>query len=111
MPKTYLWKLKERDTMADRKGKIDVVNEIASVTGLTKTVITQVIDAKLDVIKDWVSSGKEVVFVGFGTYCTGSRSARTGRNPQTGKTINIPASKVPKFKPGKAFKDVVNTKK
>ncbi|MFT3742510.1 MAG: HU family DNA-binding protein [Gammaproteobacteria bacterium] len=94
--------------MAERKSKTDVVNAIAASTGLAKNVVAEVLDAKLDVIKDLVAAGNEVVFVGFGTYGASQRSARTGRNPQTGQEIKIPAAKLPRFRAGKAFKDAVN---
>ncbi|MDF3055219.1 MAG: hupB [Gammaproteobacteria bacterium] len=97
--------------MAERKSKADVVSEVASITGLTKVSIGEVVDAFLETVQTWVASGSEVVFIGFGTFGVSERAARTGRNPQTGATIKIAAANSPKFKPGKAFKDKVNTKK
>lgn len=96
--------------MAERKSKTDVVNAIAESTGLAKNVIAQVLDAKVDVITNWVASGDEVVFVGFGTYGYSHRAERSGRNPQTGAAIKIAATKSPRFRAGKAFKDAVNSK-
>lgn len=96
--------------MADRKSKTDAVNAVAQATGLAKTVVDQVLDSAFETIQEWVSEGKEVVFIGFGTFTSSNRAARTGRNPQTGETIKIKASKTPKFKAGKAFKDAVNKK-
>ncbi len=93
---------------AERKSKTDVINAIATTTGLAKTVIAEVLDAKVQLITKWVAAGNEVVFVGFGTFASSKRAARTGRNPQTGDTIKIPAAKLPKFRAGKAFKDAVN---
>lgn len=97
--------------MSERKSKADVINEVASITGLTKISIGEVVDAFLDTVQNWVASGSEVVFVGFGTFGITERAARTGRNPQTGATIQIAAANSPKFKAGKVFKDKVNEKK
>ena len=97
--------------MTERKSKADVISAIASSTGLTKTVIAEVLDAKIQTITKWVAAGHEVVFVGFGTFGSSKRAARTGRNPQSGATIKIPAAKLPKFRAGKAFKDAVNHNK
>src|ERR1700726_3320104 len=103
--------MREKKTKsAERKSKTDLINAIAASTGLAKTVISEIIDAKIETITQWVASGHEVVFVGFGTYGSSKRAARTGRNPQTGATIKIPAAKLPKFRAGKAFKDAVNHK-
>src|SRR5690606_24837669 len=95
-----------RWNMAERKSKTDVISEVASVTGLTKTSISEVVDTFLDTVQNWVASGNEVVFIGFGTFGVSQRAARTGRNPQTGAEIKIAASNSPKFKAGKAFKDL-----
>lgn len=95
--------------MADRKSKTDVISEVASATGMTKVAVGEVVDAFLGTIQDAVTSGSEVVFIGFGSFGTSQRAARTGRNPQTGATITIPASRSPRFKAGKAFKDQVNS--
>ena len=66
------------------------------------------VNAFCDVVKDALVDGDTVQLVGFGTFEVRKREARTGRNPQTGEEIAIPACKVPAFKPGKAFKDAVN---
>lgn len=94
--------------MAERKSKTDLINAIATATGLPKTNAGEVIDAAFNTIQEWVANGAEVAFVGFGTFGQSKRAARTGRNPQTGETINIPAATLPKFKAGKSFKDAVN---
>lgn len=94
--------------MAERKSKTDVIAAVALTTGLAKTAVAEVLDATLDAIQNWVAEDKEVVFIGFGTFVASKRAARSGRNPQTGDTIKIAAAKLPKFKAGKAFKDVVN---
>jgi DNA-binding protein HU-beta len=66
------------------------------------------VEAVIDGITNTLKSGDTVTVVGFGTFSVTERAARTGRNPQTGETINIKASKTPKFKAGKALKDAVN---
>ena len=66
------------------------------------------VNAFIDSIKEAVAAGDSVQLVGFGTFEVRERAARTARNPQTGETLTIAAKKVPAFKPGKAFKDVVN---
>ncbi|MBU1936989.1 HU family DNA-binding protein, partial [bacterium] len=76
-------------------------------TGQTKRASEEMLDAILDTIKDTVSDGDKVTLVGFGTFAMSERSARRGRNPRTGDTIDIPAKKVPRFVPGKEFKDAV----
>lgn len=96
--------------MAERKSKTDAINAVAEATGLAKTVVDQVLDSAFETIQEWVAGGDEVAFIGFGTFTSSKRAARTGRNPQTGETIKIKASKTPKFKAGKAFKDAVNEK-
>jgi DNA-binding protein HU-beta len=67
-----------------------------------------VLDQTLETIKKVVAKGDDVKLVGFGTFSRGKRKARTGRNPQTGAAISIPACKVPRFKAGKEFKEFVN---
>ena len=61
-----------------------------------------------DVVAEELKKGEKIQLVGFGTFEVSERAARTGRNPQTGKEMNIPASKAPKFKAGKALKDMIN---
>lgn len=77
----------------------------------TKAAAARIVDTMLDTITETVVSGDEVSIAGFGTFKTIAKAARTGRNPQTGKSIKIPATKVPKFKAGKSFKDAVKTSK
>lgn len=74
----------------------------------TKAAAARVTDAVFDIIKDEVINGGSVQIVGFGTFDSADRAARTGKNPQTGESIQIPAKKVPIFKAGKTFKDAVN---
>lgn len=70
--------------------------------------INTILDAYIDVVKSNVAEGNKVQLVGFGAFELRHRAARKGRNPQTGKEIEIAASNVPAFKPGKSFKDEVN---
>ncbi len=86
--------------------KKDLVNEVAKVVG-TKKDAQDAVDCVLSTITDALSKGDTVTLVGFGTFKAVNRSARTGRNPQTGATINIKARNVPKFTAGKALKDAV----
>ena len=87
--------------------KTQLVDSIAKNTQLTKTDVENVINSALDTIKKSVKKGDDVTLVGFGTFTRSKRKARTGRNPQTGKEIKIPAMTVPRFRPGKEFKDAI----
>jgi DNA-binding protein HU-beta len=87
--------------------KSELVDAIASGAGLTKAVASTVLEAFTSTVTDALKSGDQVVIPGFGSFSTGNRSARTGRNPQTGKTIQIKASRVAKFKAGKNLKEAV----
>lgn len=86
-----------------------VVKETVSdvLEGVTVKDTSVFVDATIKAIQDAVVAGEKVSIVGFGTFETTERAARTGRNPQTGESLDIPASKSPKFKAGKAFKDAV----
>lgn len=88
--------------------KSDLINSVAEKTGLTKTKSNQVIDAVIGTISESLKGGEKVTLVGFGTFTTSQREARTGRNPKTGETLEIPAKKVPKFKPGTELQKNVN---
>jgi DNA-binding protein HU-beta len=88
--------------------KAQLVEKIASEIKLTKAQTETVLDQTLETIKKVVAKGDDVKLVGFGTFSRGKRKARTGRNPQTGAAISIPACKVPRFKAGKEFKEFVN---
>lgn len=88
--------------------KSELIDAIASAADLTKADAGRALDAVLDTVTNALKSGDQVTLVGFGTFLVKERAARTGRNPQTGKEIEIAASKVPSFKPGKAIKDAVN---
>jgi len=87
--------------------KTDLINNIASKSGLTKKDVEKVLNTFLSEVSDALAAGEKVQLIGFGTFETRTRSGRVGRNPQTGKTINIPASKVPAFKAGNKLKEAV----
>jgi len=86
--------------------KGDLVNEVVKVVGKKKTA-GEVVNCVLDSIKASLKKGEKVTLIGFGTFSVAKRAARTGRNPQTGKSIKIKAKKVPKFTAGKALKGSV----
>ena len=88
--------------------KNELVAEVADSTGLSKADSGKAVDAVFDVITGQLKKGGEVRLVGFVTFSVASRAASEGRNPRTGDKIKIPASKQPKFKPGKGLKDSVN---
>ena len=88
--------------------KSELIDAVASETDLSKADATRATDAVLDSITSALSKGDQVTLVGFGTFSVRERAARAGRNPQTGETIQIKASKSPGFKAGKALKDAVN---
>jgi len=87
--------------------KAELAEEVSGKTGLTKKVTQNVIDAVIETIGDTLSRGEKVTLVGFGTFQVASRKARKGVNPQTRKTIQIPAKKVPKLVPGKILKEKI----
>ncbi len=87
--------------------KSELVEAIAHGTGVTKADANRVLDMFMTTVTDALKSGDQVVLPGFGSFSTGNRSARTGRNPQTGQTIHIKASRVAKFKAGKSLKEAV----
>jgi DNA-binding protein HU-beta len=88
--------------------KAQLIDHIADMTSESKAVVERVLNAFNETLKAVLSKGEEVTWIGHGTYKTSKRAARTGRNPQTGATINIPASIAVGFKVGKALKDAVN---
>jgi DNA-binding protein HU-beta len=87
--------------------KNELVTKLAEETKLTKADCERVLDATIEITKKSVKKGDEVRLVGFGTFLKAKRSARKGRNPQTGKEIQIKAHSVPRFRPGKEFKEFV----
>ncbi len=88
--------------------KTELVAAIAENAGISKKDADKAVKAFVDVTTDALKKGDKIALVGFGTFEVATRGARTGRNPQTKETINIPASKAPKFKAGKSLKDAVN---
>ncbi|MEE9192776.1 MAG: HU family DNA-binding protein [Candidatus Aerophobetes bacterium] len=87
--------------------KGELVEQVSNWTGLTKKASREAVEAIASVITDTLARGEKVTLVGFGTFKVMQRKARTGRNPQTGQSIQIPAKKVPRFRPGKDLKDRV----
>ena len=88
--------------------KAELVAAIAEKTELSKKDSEKALKAFIDVVTEELTKGEKIQLVGFGTFEVSERAAREGRNPQTGATMSIPASKAPKFKAGKALKDVIN---
>lgn len=88
--------------------KQELVSKIAESADISMKDAKAALDAMIETITGSLTEGGEVSLVGFGTFNISNRAARTGRNPQTGATLEIPASRVPSFKPGKALKDRVN---
>jgi len=87
--------------------KAQLVEEVADQTGLTKNVSREAVNAVISAITDCLARQEKVTLVGFGTFQVMERKARRGVNPQTRKSIQIPAKNVPKFKPGKGLKERV----
>ncbi|WP_181348220.1 HU family DNA-binding protein [Thalassobacillus sp. CUG 92003] len=87
--------------------KTDLINAVSEKADLSKKDATQAVDSVFESIMDSLKDGDKVQLIGFGNFEVRERAARKGRNPQTGEEIEIAASKVPAFKPGKALKDVV----
>ena len=91
--------------------KTELVDAIAKETGLSKKDSEKAVKAFTEAVSKELKKKGKVQLVGFGTFETAKRAARTGKNPQTGAAIKIPAATVPKFKAGKALKEAVNGKK
>ena len=87
---------------------MELVAAMADNAGISKKDAEKALKAFTDVVADELKAGNKVQLVGFGTFEVSERAAREGRNPQTGKTMKIAASKAPKFKAGKALKDLIN---
>ena len=87
--------------------KADLIEHIAMQADISKAAATRALDAVVGGVKSTLKKSGSVTIVGFGTFAVTKRAARTGRNPRTGAAIKIKASKVPKFKPGKALKDAL----
>jgi DNA-binding protein HU-beta len=88
--------------------KVELVAAVADATGSSKATAGDVVDATFVAITSALKSGDTVQLVGFGNFSVSDRAARQGRNPSTGATIQIAASKAPKFKTGKGLKDALN---
>ena len=88
--------------------KQEMIEKIVAKTGETKKATDDTVKAFVEVVTEALAEGDKVQLVGFGTFEVRERAARTGKNPQTGEALEIPASKAPAFKAGKALKDAVN---
>ena len=87
--------------------KTELVEAVAEKMNTTKKEAEAAVSAFTETVKEALAEGKKVQLIGFGNFEVRERAARKGRNPQTGEEMDIPATKVPAFKPGKGFKDVV----
>ncbi|MEW5818573.1 MAG: HU family DNA-binding protein [Cyanobacteriota bacterium] len=90
--------------------KEELVQEVARKTKNSQKNVADIINSTMSVVQKTVAKGKKVTLVGFGTFEARKRASRTGRNPQTGKEIQIPAKTVPVFSAGKQFREMVNKK-
>ncbi len=88
--------------------KTEMIERLAQKTGMTKADSQKALEGVLEVVSEELKSGNSVALTGFGTFTVTERKPRTGRNPRTGAEINIPAARVPKFKPGKNLKEAVS---
>jgi DNA-binding protein HU-beta len=88
--------------------KTELIDQIAAAADISKAAAGRALDATVEAVKAALKAGDDVSLVGFGTFYVSERAARTGRNPQTGKSIKIKAAKAPKFRAGKGLKDAVN---
>jgi DNA-binding protein HU-beta len=88
--------------------KADVAFKVAAKTGLSRKHATEAVEIFLNMVKDTLRDGEKVSLVGFGTFNVKVKNARAGRNPRTGEKIAIPEKQVATFKPGKAFRELVN---
>jgi DNA-binding protein HU-beta len=88
--------------------KTELIDHIAKSADISKAAAGRALDSVIHAVKAQLKKGNSVTLVGFGTFSSSKRAARSGRNPRTGAAIKIKAAKVPKFRPGKALKDAVN---
>lgn len=88
--------------------KQQLVENLMGKTEMTKAAAEKFVNAFVETVSDALANGDNVQLIGFGTFEVRERAARTGHNPATGETINVPACKAPAFKPGKALKEKVN---
>lgn len=90
------------------QNKVELVEAISLDTGVSKEDTAIIVESFMNQVKLTLTKGDQVTLVGFGSFIVRDRTARTGRNPKTGEAINIPASKIPTFKAGASFKNVLN---
>ena len=88
--------------------KTELIDQIAASADISKAAAARALDATVAAVKDALKAGDTVSLIGFGTFYVGVRAARTGRNPRTGKTLEIKAAKSPKFRAGEGLKDAIN---
>ena len=88
--------------------KNDLIDAVSERTGLARSDAARAVEALLGAVTDALKAGDTVALSGFGSFVAKTRAARTGRNPRTGETLSIPASRAPAFKAGKALKDALN---
>ena len=114
LPNSRIPMLKSRHLNSERNFKVnksELVDAIAADTEISKAAAQRALDSVVENIIKAVTKGDTVQLVGFGSFSTGKRAARTGRNPQTGEEIKIAAATTVKFSAGKSFKEAVNKKK
>jgi DNA-binding protein HU-beta len=90
--------------------KTDIISRMAEGAGITKAQADKAMEGLFEAVKDGLKDGGKVTFVGFGTFSVAERKARAGRNPKTGEVVEVPAKRVPHFKPGKELKAMVEGK-
>lgn len=88
--------------------KSELTDAVANAADLSKASAARAVDAMIDAVAAALKDGDQISIVGFGTFMVRERGARSGRNPRTGETIDIKASKIPWFRPGKALKDAIS---
>jgi len=88
--------------------KTDLIDAVAEAADISKMSATRAVDAAIEAITSALKKGDQVAILGFGTFASKARPARTGRNPKSGEAIQIAAANVPVFKPGKGLKDALN---
>ncbi len=98
----------QHTTGDNNMNKAELIEKVAVAAELNKASATRAVEAVLESIATTLKNGEQVTLSGFGNFSVTTRAARTGRNPRTGESIAIPASKNPKFKAGKGLKDAVN---
>ena len=98
----------KKNTSLKSMRKNDHIDVVSKKTGLKKAEATQAVETILNSVIEAVARGTDVRLVGFGTFTVAERIARQGRNPRTGAALKIPAMKIPRFRPGKVFKEAVS---